>query len=325
MQIKKFKLINDGYDGIKVSYAEAIKVNKAAAIDVIDRTRNLPVPITLKAKIAGLTYFFLNLTRHWVAPFNKFFNLTTYDLNPIEPNSEMSQGEGILRALWNDTTITGASISNGDIILTGKINVFGDKVMGLSTATICAEDDFGFYEELKTRLDEIADDIGELMEQKDVILDAKQMMFSFPDVEEGEELTADELAEKMLEKLSDKGVVILEPGPAAIGDGKKNEGLKESKAPIDKENIPEAEPASDVEANATQEQQDKIGSESESTLASEGDDVFDKAAEDDDPTKIGSDIPKGAEGGDLSQYEHSGAMGDESEPNPDDEEPWSDD
>lgn len=316
MQIKKFKLINDGYDGIKVTYAEAIKVNKAAAIDQIDRTRNLPVPIALKGKIAGLTYFFLNLTRHWVGPFNKFFNLTTYDLNPVNTDEEMSQGEGILRALWNDTTITGASINNGDIILTGKINVFGDKTMGLATATICAEDDFGFYEELKTRLDDLADDISELMEQKDIVLDANQMMFSFPDTEDGEKLTADELADKMLEKLSDKGVVILEmdAGPAAIGDGKKKDSLKENKAPIDKDNLQEAGEVNEGDGKANP------GGD----LASESDDIFDKAAGEDDNVKMGENIPKGAEGGDLSQYEHSESMGEESEPEPD-EEPWSDD
>lgn len=334
MQIKKFKLINDGYDGIKVTYAEAIKVNKAAAIDSIDRTRNLPVPIALKGKIAGLTYFFLNLTRHWVGPFNKFFNLTTYDLNPKDPEVEMTQGEGILRNLWNDTTITGASINNGDIILMGKINVFGEKVMGLSTATICAEDDFGFYEELKTRLDDLADDIADLMEQKEVLLDANQMMFSFPDVKEGEELTADELAEKMLEKLSDKGVVILEAPPAIpekTGNAKKSE-VKKSKSPIDKDNIPEGKAVSQDEKNADiKEHVDgKDNADPGGDLASESDDIFNKAAGEDDGTvKMGEDIPKGAEGGDLSQYEHSEAMGSESEPEPgsegEDNEPWGDD
>lgn len=314
MQIKKFKLINDGYDGIKVSYAEAIKVDKAATIDSIDRTRSIPISIALKAKIAGLTYFFLNLTRHWASPFNKYFNLTTYDLKPTDTTAEMSGGEHALRALWNDTTITGASINNGDIVVTGKINTHGDRVMGLATPTICAEDDFGFYEELKTRLDEIGDDIITLINTKELAL-GEQLMFSFQKIEGGEEMTADDLAEKMLEKLSDKGAVIMhEDTPAAIGDGKKKQSLKESKAPIDKQNIPEAKAAETKEKPADK-KTDPVGD----TLASESDfPDMDK----DNPEQLGSKLPhQPGEDGNISQYEHSENMGSESEPEPD-EEPW---
>ena len=348
MQIKKFKLINDGYDGIKVLYAEAIKVKKAAAIDTIERTRNIPVPLVLKAKIAGLTYFFLNLTRHWVSPFNNYFNLTTYDLKSVEPGKkEMKKSEELLRNLWNDTTITGASINNGDIIITGKINVFGDKVMGFATATICAEDDFGFYEELKTRLDEIGDDIAELLSQSEIVLDAKQMMFSFPDAKDGKEMTADELADTMLEKLSDKGAVILDAGtgPAKLPQDTKT-SLKASKNPVDKDNIPVAKSDTSKKAKAKDDgskppvSQDQKNADIKDHVESEkqggstqdrGTMVSDKdfPTDDDDPTKLGSDLPTGHAEGDLSQYEHSENMGSESEPGPDDvgqdqqeDEPW---
>jgi len=349
MQIKKFKLINDGYDGIKVSYAEAIKVEKAAAIDTIERTRNIPVPIVLKAKIAGLTYFFLNLTRHWVAPFNNYFNLTTYDLKPIETGKkEMKKSEELLRNLWNDTTITGASINNGDIILTGKINVFGDKVMGLATPTICAEDDFGFYEELKVRLDEIGDDVADLLSQTEIALDATQMMFSFPDAEDGKEMTADELAETMLEKLSDKGVVILDAGPAQLPQDTKT-SMKASKNPVDKANIPEAKEEKGKEKKkdddkppVSQDQKNKdikehVESEKQgggTSAQDRGTMVSDKdfPTDDDDPTKLGSDLPQGHAGGDLSQYEHSENMGTDAGPEPgedgqdqQDDEPWGED
>ncbi len=357
MQIKKFKLINDGYDGIKVSYAEAIKIEKAATIDLIERTRSIPVSLTLKAKIAGLTYFFLNLTRHWVTPFNNYFNLTTYDLKPIDPgNKEMKKSEELLRNLWNDTTITGASINNGDIILTGKINTFGDKTMGLATPTICAEDDFGFYEELKTRLDEIGDDVADIMNQKKISIDAKQMMFSFPDAEDGKEMTADELAETILEKLSDKGVVILDAGPTQIPQDTKT-NLKPSKNPVDGKNIPEAKMEkgkdkgkekeekqsvsqakknADIKEHVESEKQGGASTQPSNTQPGPDADKGTLASESDFPDldanntdKLGSTLPQGGAAGDLSQYEHSRNMGSESGPGPDDagqdkqdNEPW---
>lgn len=334
MQIKKFKLINDGYDGIKVTAADAIKVNNAVTIDTIERTRNLPVPLDIRGKVAGLTYFFLNLTRHWVAPFNNYFNQTTYDLLPITPEAEMKKGEEILRNLWNDTTVTGASINNGEIILTGKINVFGEKTMGLATPTISADDDFGFYEELKTRLDEIADDIAFLMDQKELTVDTTQMRYALPKIEGGDEMTEDQLADKMLEKLSDKGVVILASPNDMLAEKTKNKQIHESKSNVDGDNLQEGKDADDGKDNdkeKKEEKKEKGSSKSddeseqkseaipaaESTLASEGD-FPDLDA--DDPTERGSAIQKGQEGGDLSQYEHSENMGSESEPEP--KEPW---
>lgn len=317
MQIKSFKLINDGYDGIKVIYLEPIKIKKAThSIDSIDRTRNYPVSVALKGKIAGLTYFFLNLTRHWVAPFNKYFNLTTYDLTPVDPNSEMASGEGILRNLWNDTTITGASINNGDIIITGKINVFGDKEMGMATSSVSVEDDFGFYDELKNRLDEIADMITELISQKQIESSTETLMIS-QNVEGAEKMTPDELADVMLERLSKKGVVIMQQdddSPAAIGDGSEdNDSVKNNNNPIDSDNIPEAESVDP--GNKTDPKE--VGS----TLASESD--FPDLGDKEGPAQ-GSALPKGE--GNMADYEHSENMGSESEPGPEEakdaEEPW---
>ena len=77
MEIEKFKLVDNGSSGIEVWGQEYLRstVNKRmSVIDLVHRRRRTAVSKDITQRINRLKYYFLNITGHWVKPYNKFFD-----------------------------------------------------------------------------------------------------------------------------------------------------------------------------------------------------------------------------------------------------------
>lgn len=194
----------------------------------------------------------------------------------------------------------------------GKINVFGDKVIGIATPTVTPEDDLGFYAEAKERLDEIADDIIELINIQALPEYSKEQLELAFGID-ADELNTAEITEKVMENLAERGaLIIMDAQPAIEGKKKKEEGSAELKADtgsIDGDNHevaeeappePEPEPEPMDETPPVKEAGDK------STLASEGDISY---PDDTDQSERGKDVPPSADGPTMDNLEHSENMG----------------
>jgi len=205
MKISKFKLLNGGRDGIVVEAKEYLAAGQFKIVDDVRRTRKINISDGLKKEIDKLKYFFLNLTGHWIAPYSKYYDAESFTLLKVE-GAEPPKPQLLLKELWQKTFITGAVASGNGFILTGMIETVENKKLGLATPFVTEDDDIGFYTECVDVLEKIVIDISKYLRSQAIpIEDAKK--FIPQELLEGK--TTDEVVQIVIDKLEDKGAIIM--------------------------------------------------------------------------------------------------------------------
>lgn len=212
MKINKFKLIDQGRKGIIIDATEFIasEDGKFKAIDNVVRTRQIPISPSLLKNIQGLKYYFLHLTGHWVAPYNKYFDKNTMKIISVAEDQEMAPAHGMLNVLWQKTLVTGASYKGSGFVLTGTIETVENKFMGLATPHITVEDDFGFFTECMEVLDNIANEISKEIGNVGLALDMARNTLA-PEELQGK--TEKEIMEMFIEYAQERGMVMMIQDP----------------------------------------------------------------------------------------------------------------
>ena len=164
MNISKFKILDGGLSGVRIESIEKMPHENMMFLDDVQRTRKVPLSDELRNKIQNLKYFYLNLTSHWISPFNNYFDLSEYKLGPlVEKDGKMPQGQSLLHDIWNHTKITGVTIKNGGFVITGEIEVVEGKKIGIATPFITEEDDLSFYLDARKHIENIMNDLPRLL------------------------------------------------------------------------------------------------------------------------------------------------------------------
>jgi len=321
MNIIKFKLLDGGLSGVRIDAVEKMPHENMMFLDDVQRTRKIPLGDELREKIQNLKYFFLNLTSHWISPFNKYFDLQEYKLLPlIEINDQQPQGQTLLHDIWNHTKITGVTIKNGGFVITGTIEVVDMKKIGISTPFITEEDDLSFYLDARKHIEDIMEELGNTIEMRMLpIPTSKQMLLSFGEKEEEvSDLNLEELEKKFYNRLVDRGAIIIIDDnyfndPGKIGNGPSEAILNTNTNSIDSHNMPEAEIHEDKHQEVLDEyskKQKKENNKKDSTLVSDA--KFNVNLDGEIPRKTGftgKDPDDIIPGGSLEELEYSQNMG----------------
>jgi hypothetical protein len=227
MKLSKFRLINEGFTGIYVEAVESINQGNLTILDKVNRLRTYPVPDYIRNKISKLKYFYLNLTHHWIEPFDKCFDNEEYDfvkLNDQEPPKSYM----ILQTLMNHTKITGVTIKNSGFVIIGTVESVEGKKISITTPFVTEEDDVSFFTEATDKIEEIMDDIaGLLKSNKAISFNEKEALKSKGFKEE--DLTGydkQEMIDMVLQGLQEKGAIVL-----MNSDGSEQEAITDGTAP----------------------------------------------------------------------------------------------
>lgn len=209
MQISKFKLIDHGRGGVSIEGKETVQIgNSYAVVDSIKRERRLMLSEDIIVKINQLKYYFFNLTGHWVSPFNNYYDAVNHCLKDIIPDAEgkIKPGQEMLRTLWSRTDITGISYKSGGFVITGEIEAIEGKKVVINTPFIVEDDDIGFFHDA---MDKIEDCIRSIID----FISAKHLPEFNPEKylseEERGDLDMNSLSKKVVDKLIDKGLIVL--------------------------------------------------------------------------------------------------------------------
>ena len=160
MKVLKFKLLKGGDEGIKIDAKEYLPSGNVKIVDDVSRTRKIMISDNLRAEIKKLKYFFLNLTGHWIGPYQKFYDKETYSLIDVQADAE--NAHILVKNLWNKTEITGAKATeNEGFLITGTIETVEGKKMGFTTPWVTADDDIGFFYDAMDVISQIATGIAE--------------------------------------------------------------------------------------------------------------------------------------------------------------------
>lgn len=249
LQISKFKLIDHGRGGIEIEGKESMVMDGGyAVIDKVSRERRLMLAPDVVSKIQELKYFFFNLTAHWLPPFNKYYDITNHRLKEIEldEKGEMKQGQSMLRNLWSRTDITGISYKNGGFVMTGKIESIEGKTVVINTPFITESDDVGFFSDAIDKIEECIKLIIEYLDRKQLpAYDPKALLSK----EELNDNDINALSKKVVDKLVDKGLIVLvndseDDYPRLPFNGTT---VHPGTSNIDGDNLPEAEEHEDDE------------------------------------------------------------------------------
>jgi hypothetical protein len=261
MNISKFKLLDGGLSGVRIEAIEKMPHENMMFLDDVQRTRKVPLSDDLRNKIQNLKYFYLNLTSHWISPFNNYFDLTEYKLGPlVEKDGKMPQGQSLLHDIWNHTKITGVTIKNGGFVLTGEIEVVEGKKIGIATPFITEQDDLSFYLDARKHIEDIMNDLSQALESRALPMPKdKQMAISFgEDNEEAESMDMDELEQRFIDRLMEKGAIIMMNDDSfehkAVTDGTSPATLHKGTGSIDSHNMPEAQEHKEEEEEKSDEE-----------------------------------------------------------------------
>lgn len=258
MKTEKFKLIDNGNNGVEVwgkEYRPSPKNPRIICVDPVSRKRRLPFSDDMYEKLGRLKYFFLNLTGHWVPPYSKYFNLNTLTPELVPEGEEPAKGFLLMRSLLNRTRVTGVTLTEMGFVMTGIIEVVGDKVIGLSTPHITEDDDVGFYGSATDEIYKVFDMIDKFVDAPVLTEAAARKMLAEHGIKEEElsQKSEEDMICDAAELLASKNFVILsEADTSHMITGKKEEKKPEviktdsgkvstSRKNIDEPNIPESE------------------------------------------------------------------------------------
>ena len=211
MKIDKFKLISGGMDGIEVWRTEPVKKGNIVSLDSVHRIRRVQLDRPLRQKIQGLKYFFLHLTRHWISPYDKYFdNELMMPMKVPEGKAELPMGHRYLLELWNSSSITGVSIKEAGFVITGVVEVLDGKKIGLSTPFVTSDDDYHFFLEATGMINDICDEINKYLYSRLLPLqEAREEYMIENNLSTLSEDQENALTEMLIQKLQDKGAIIL--------------------------------------------------------------------------------------------------------------------
>lgn len=214
MNISKFELIDSGFGGIKIESQEAsINKEKVSIMDTVKRERKIPLPPDLRSKIQKVTYFYLNLTGHWISVYDAYVD-DDYGLK--KPSDNPKASEKHLRELWNATEIISVSAKGDGFVIEGLIESVEGKVVKIKTPKIVEDDDYSFYYEtmdlihdiVKSIVDYFTADIFNMLQPKNII---KELM---PKLDKEESLKLDGMTETeakdwALDVLESHGAIVM--------------------------------------------------------------------------------------------------------------------
>jgi hypothetical protein len=238
MKISKFRLINEGFTGVSVEAVESINQGNLTVLDKVSRLRTYPVPEHIRAKISKLKYFYLNLTHHWIDPFDKCFDNETYDFVKLG-DQEPPKSYIILQTLMNHTKVLGVTMKNSGFVIIGTIESVEGKKISISTPFVTEEDDVSFFTEASDKIEEIMNDIAGLLKSTIALpFDEKQVLMAKGFKEDDiAGYSKQEMIDMVIEGLQDKGAIVLMNSdgtePAAITDGTAPSKLHQKSGSID--------------------------------------------------------------------------------------------
>lgn len=311
MNVTKFSLISNGYIGIRVSAVEAVERENVTMLDHVVRERRYQIPKDLREKINGLKYFFLNLTGHWISPFNKYFDINSYTVTDPEPGKEPTGAYNLLHSLLNHTQITGVSTRNAGFCISGTIDITDDKKIAITTPFVTEEDDVSFFVEAQEKIMGILESTAiEMTTTKAVSIDAREVAKAIK-MHDADKMNEKEVTENVIEKLQQKGFFVMKDENPDLPKVKSDYRMHTGTSSIDSHKLPQSvEVKEDDNADDTPKYQKEKKVEKKDigrgTLASEKnfpilDDIpvyVQKQHERDNPS-----------GGSLEIFEHSENMG----------------
>lgn len=251
LKITKFKLIDLGEGGIHIEGQENVIISENyQVVDTITRTRKLIIPQAITDVVQQMKYYFLNCTGHWMSPFNAYYDMTNHMLLPNEEdeNGVVKKGQLMLRDLWSKTSITGLSYREGGFVITGTIEAVEGKKTVINTPFITEEDDLSFYISAMDKMKLCVTDIIKYFSSPKLNEIPPEKILS---LEERTGLDADELMNKMFEKMVDKDMIVLvrpDDQDALEESTDKNTKLNTNTRNIDGANIPEVETDDEIAA-----------------------------------------------------------------------------
>jgi hypothetical protein len=158
--IGSFKLHKKGEEGIEISSEQLSRPfttedgdSDEVFEDKVNTFRKASVPAPILNSIGKLKYYFLNLTGHWISLYDKYIDMTTMELIPLDENA--SKGQQHLKALWQATTVTQVKYSSGTMQIMGVLDIVDSKPLPINPPAVTPEDELGWYEDAKDRIEAI--------------------------------------------------------------------------------------------------------------------------------------------------------------------------
>lgn len=237
METEKFKLIDSGNNGIEVfgkEYRPSPKNPRIICVDNVSRKRRMPLNPEVTEQLKRLRYFFLNLTGHWVPPYNKHFDVNGLVPEQIEDGVQPSNTLLLLRSILNRTRVTGITLTENGFVMTGAIEVITGKVIGLATPLVTEDDDVGFYGSAVNEINRTFDLVDKFVDAPELTVAEARKMLADAGVKAEELEVQDEesIISDAIELLVSKSFIILseEDTSHMVGNGKeKKEEKKEDK------------------------------------------------------------------------------------------------
>lgn len=214
MKLKRFKLIDGGIGGIAITCTEYVQGKSGAIIpDDVTRTRKVSFPFKFLQNVSKLKYYFLNMTAHWIEPYDKYYDRGTNRILPLPETGSVPMGQSLLIELMNKTNITGAIFTGKGFLLTGDINSYGDKKVGISTRLVTEDDDAGFYNEAIGVIQSIFSDVGMFIKDGMILEGSPKEYLSQYGEDTNKEgfanLSEDELMTRVFDAMQKRGAIIM--------------------------------------------------------------------------------------------------------------------
>jgi len=167
LKIKSVEVINEGFLGLTIEgdeYLPSKDKSSEFTIDTIKRTRYTILPFEIRNSFKKLIYFYLQITGHWLSPFNKFLNDDGSFLIGIESEDEATNTYFMLKKLWDSVKIKKFKIQENAFTIIGSIETIKKKPISITTPKITIDDeDIEFYGDAIQVIEDICKDINEFL------------------------------------------------------------------------------------------------------------------------------------------------------------------
>lgn len=255
MKLKKIKLVDKGYGGIILDGIEPVKGEDIVHLDDVQRERHVPVPGHVLNTFAPLKYFYLSITGHWIGAYDKYLDRNGYTISDPGDQDNIGKAYMALRALWDATVITQVVLDQKGFRFLGSIEAVENKPVSINTPRITIDDDLGFYSDAIDKIEECMKACFDFVNQVSLPSAEESRKYltdrgSNKEKERVSDMSEDELTASVLDKIAEKGYII-------IADETHQEELKaiesdekisvHSSRSIDSERNPEFEPANTPE------------------------------------------------------------------------------
>jgi len=155
--IGSFKLYQRGKGGISITSEQLSKhfqTTKDTSIsrgdiyhDEVNTFRRNGVPEHILNAITRLKYFFLNITGHWTPLYDKFIDLESFTLLPVEADASPIRRH--LEALWDSAYVTQVKFDHDSFTIMGVMDIIDGKPLNLNPQKVTSEDELEFYGDVR--------------------------------------------------------------------------------------------------------------------------------------------------------------------------------